>query len=195
MSRTTRFKLLYVGLLVVLGALALIILSSLNWSYGAVAVVVVILLIPGRVQGHFYRDLFKGRRLVEAGRYNDSIQHSERFLREVRRRPGLKRLIWFAGVIYTDDPEAMALSNIGVAHLEAGRFDAAETTLREALRVDPEYPLPLYNLAVLFEASGKHEEAVGFFQNAAALGYQRDGFDQVVHRAGSILARIEGGVR
>lgn len=192
MKRTTQYKLRYVGTFVALAAAVVLIMSLIGWTVPALIAVSVVLLIPGRVQGHYYRDLFTGRRALEAGDVDASISRTERFLAAVRERPGLKSLIWLGGVIYTADPEAMALNNLGAAHMEAGRLGVAEARFNDALRVDSLYPIPLTNLAVLSEVAGDRAEAERYLREAEAHGYTGGSLDRVIQQSGRILAKVEG---
>ena len=192
MKRTTQYKLRYAVTFVALAAVVVLILSLIGWTVPALIAASVVLLIPGQVQGHYYRDLFSGRRALEAGDIDASISHTEQFLAAVRERPGLKSLIWLGGVIYTADPEAMALNNLGAAHMEAGRLDAAESAFNDALRVDPLYPIPFTNLAVLSEVAGNRAEAERYLREAEECGYTGGSIDRVIQQSGALLAKIEG---
>lgn len=192
MTRTTRYKLRYAATFAALTASVLLALWIVGLSTPAVIIATLLLLIPGRIQGHYYRDLFAGRRAMEAGDVEGSMVYTERFLTTIRKKPGLKSLIWLGGVIYTADPEAMALNNLGAAHLESARLGAAESAFRAALDADPLYPIPLTNLAVIREAGGDRAGAEDCLRQAAAYGYTKTALDRIVHRAGALLSRVEG---
>lgn len=51
-----------------------------------------------------------------------------------------------------------AWTNLGVAHLDCGDIESAETTLRHALEINPENPEAHYNLAWLLLLTDRHEE-------------------------------------
>lgn len=179
-TRTAKYKLRYMATFAALLATALVGMALAGWTMPAVVIVSLVLLIPGRLQGHFYRDLFTGRRALEAGDLDASRTHTERFLTTIREKPGLKSLIWLGGVVYTADPEAMALNNLGAAHMEAGRLDAAESGFRGALDVDPLYPIPLSNLAVLSEVKGDRTAAERYLREAEEQGYTGSNLDRVM---------------
>ena len=191
MNRTTRYKL---GALLVLLALA----AGAWWLVGSggglmsLIAFALILMIPGRLQGHFYRDLFRGRRLLAEGKLEASLEHSERFLATVRRRPGLKPLLWLGWSVYTPDVEAMTLNNIGAACLSLGRLEAATKAFEEALRIDPQYPIPFFNLAVVRQVQGDSAEAARLQEKASKLGYTQGSTDRLVQSAQAVLARVEG---
>ena len=190
-TRTLKYKLAHAAVLV--GCVALVMLVALL-SHHPVAVLLVTLafLVPGRVQGYFWRSFFRGRRALGAGQFDAAIEHFEGFLDQLNRRPWLKSLVWLAGAIYTRDIEVMALNNIGAAHLQLGHWDDAAESLERARGKDPESPLPYFNLAVLAQATGNEEEARRLLARASEFGYRRTSVDRLVHAAGAVLARVEG---
>ena len=56
-------------------------------------------------------------------------------------------------------PEARVYFNLGDAVARQGRPEEAERLYREALRLDPGYAKPYYNLALLYEGQGRRGEA------------------------------------
>lgn len=192
MSRTTALKIGYVVALLVLALIAGGAIWALGGSITAFLVVALLFLVPGRIQGIFFRDLFRGRRLLAEGDVAQSIAASQQFLAQVRNRPWQKNLIWLAGTLYTTDVEAMALNNIGTAHLHSGEFEQAQRCFREALALDGQYPLPLHNLAVIAEIALDREQARELFAAARDRGFANSSMDQVVSAAQALLASIEG---
>ncbi|HEX2209332.1 MAG TPA: hypothetical protein VHG93_16765 [Longimicrobium sp.] len=191
MSRTTRLKLAYplamgAGLA---GSVALMTVGSGGWGLLAAGI---LLLVPGRIQGAAYRDFFRGRRLFAEGRAAESIPYFERFLERIRRRPALKHLVWLQWAAYTTDIEAMTLNNLGGAHIHLGDTEAAKGFLNEALRVDPRYPMPYYNLYLIATARGDDAEAERMLAGAHRLGFTGGRVDQALQHAGTALARLEG---
>lgn len=191
-NRTTRLK---IGYLVALAALAVVsgsaVIAARAGMLGVVAVTV-LLLVPGRVQGFYYRDLFTGRRLLDAGRFAEAVSHLERFLESIRLNPRREMLLWLSWSVYTPNVTAMALNNIGIAQLNLGDLDSAEVTLARALDVDPLYPLPHFNIAVIQEMRGNHAGAVRALKTAQELGYSGGTIDAVISKSQSLLARVEG---
>lgn len=192
MNRTRRYKLGYLVAICTVGALAWWLFASMGQTTTAFLLVVVVLIVPGRFVGYFYRDLFRARRLLEAGRVEESAEHSRLFIEYVRRHPRLKRLIWLSWPIYTPDPEAMAWNNLGIARLQTGNFASASEAFRTALELDPEYPLPHYNQAMERTLAGDQVGAARCLEQAIRLGYRRTTIDQVLHAAAAVLARLEG---
>jgi tetratricopeptide (TPR) repeat protein len=191
-TRTFVRKLQYVaivavGLVVTYGLLLWY--QAPSWVWVATAVV---LLVPGRIAGHYYRDLFTGRRLMDSRRVAEAVPFFERFLERVRGRPWLRRLIWLSAGIYTVDVEAMALNNLGASYLELGDLDRVEAPLRQALAIDPDYPVPYVNLALLAEARGDLEAAAVASTVAKRLGHNDTRIDRLIRDAASTLAVVEG---
>jgi len=192
MTRTTRYKVAYGVLVAVLGGIAVVVLNAFSYSLAAVLVTALVLMIPGRIQGHYWREFFQARRLIADRRWREAEPLFQHFLDRVEREPSLKRFIWLGYGVYTRDIAAMALNNLGVCALEEGRFGAAETHLNRAAMLDLEYAVPHFNLAIVYQALGKTEAAQRAWSRSQELGYRRTPIDLVVHKAGEVLARIEG---
>ena len=192
MSRATLLKLVYPVLAVLLlaGSIALMTVGDGGWGLLAFFF---LLLVPGRVQGAVYRDLHRGRSLYGEGKFAEAIPCFERFLARIRRRPALKLLVWLRWTAYTASVEAMALNNLGSAAIGLGDLEAAEEWLRQALRVDPRYPMPYYNLAVVAQARGDDAETERLLGEASRLGFTGGRFDQALQQAAQRLAHAEGG--
>jgi len=191
-SRTQRSKLLYLLTLGALSAIAFAVLAITGWSRLAIVATVALLFIPGRVQGHFFRSFFRGRRLQATGDFQGAIAKYEEFINAIERHPWIEKLLWLSWSIYTVDVGAMTHNNIGACQLELGQLEAAEASLHRATELDAQSPLPHYNLAVLAEVRGQREAAEREYAIAKSLGYKRDSFDRTIQAAGIILARLEG---
>lgn len=151
----------------------------------------ILYLLPGRIQGIFYRNHFKGRRYLELQKLEESILASETFLEEIKVKPWLKKLIFLSWGIYSLDIEAMTLNNLGAAQLEQGDLEKARKTLLDALTLDPLYPIPHVNLAILAMVY-KDEGTMNYhIAQAETLGYLGTSIDKIVERAQSIYAKFE----
>ena len=193
MNRTLRSKLLYVCALAMLGGIVVTLVTFSPFDKRLVLIVAaVVLFIPGRIQGLVFRDHFRGRRLMDAGQLESGIDHFERFLSQLRKQPWKKQFTWLAWGIYSWDIEAMTLNNLGAALMNIGQFDAASDRLKEALRVDPKYPVPYFNLAVLASAQGDEAQACVQISRAESLGYARTPMDRVIQMGQTVLANMEG---
>lgn len=192
MSRTTKYKLTH--LLLIGGGVGTFAATYVHFRppVPIVILVVVLFLLPSRIQGLFWRDFFRGRRLLDMGDTQSATVHLLRFLEQLRERPGLRHLIWLSGSAYTRDVEAMALNNLGAARMQQGDFAAARTAFEHAIRRDSEYPLPFFNLAQLARATGQKEDAEKYLLRARALGYSQVMPDRLLSSTGALLARIEG---
>ena len=171
MTRTARYKRTYFLTLAVLSTLVLVVAFVTRRPVPVLAGAALVFLIPGRVQGWLWRDFFRGRRLLSAGRPGEAVVLFERFLETLRLHPGRRRAVWLAGSAYTRDIEAMTLNNLGIAHMLAGRLDEAEARFREASRLDGLYPLPHAGLADLAVRREQPDEARRQAERAMALGF------------------------
>ncbi|MES9969026.1 MAG: tetratricopeptide repeat protein [Candidatus Thiodiazotropha sp.] len=150
-----------------------------------------LLLLPGRIIGYQWRDLIAGRRLLDSGRHAEAITLFERFLADIRGKRWLKTLIWLAPSLYTTKAEAMTLNNLGVCQLELGDFETAQAHFEHALSIDPKYPMPHYNLAILEMYQDRPESSERHLSEAVRLGFKRGSMDKVIQKSKSIYARME----
>lgn len=86
----------------------------------------------------------------------------------------------------------MLANNVGACELATGDFAQAEQHLKNALSLDPGYPLPYFALAVLAHARGETERADHLLNEAATRGYRGGTRDRMIALAGSLLASVEG---
>jgi tetratricopeptide (TPR) repeat protein len=192
LTRTRRRKLLYLATVVIGAGVVVGVIALFNLRWPLVFGLAVMLLLPSRIQGYYWRAFFRGRHLMAVENYDAAIREFAYFLSLLDRRPWLERLIWLNGSIYTSSARAMTLNNLGAAELMLGHYAEAEHMLEAALRHDPEAPLPHFNLAVAAQAQQKGELAESHLRRAQELGYTRATSDQLVHQLGLLLARLEG---
>ena len=126
------------------------------------------------------------------GEIDSALEHFTSFAETVECRPWIKRLIWLSFGVYTTDIEAMTHNNLGACYLEQGEFTKAKTSLYRALEICPTYPIPYFNLALVYGFTKERREAVRCFQEAKRLGYDMSRFDQVLNSLSQGLANIEG---
>lgn len=191
MTRITGARIAFVVLLLALAVPTFVLIRWLDDPRYTVFVIVA-LLVPGRVQGVLLRDLFRGRRQLEQGDAEASIASTTRFLGQLDRRPWLRHAVWLAWSTYTHQLRAMALNNLGTAHLRSGRVDEAERWFDQALALDPLYPLPWFNRAIIAQVREDPDRASAAFAEARRLGFTGGSLDQLTQKAGDLLANIEG---
>lgn len=192
MSRTAKYKLFY--FLALFGILA-IVLSTFSYFKVSVPVIVIVaflFLIPGRIQGYFYRDFFRGRNLLTQQNFEDAIPHFEQFLQRIEKEPQLQQLSWLSGMIYTRSIKAMTLNNLGAAYLGLGKLQEAEDSFNQALKIDGLFPLPFYNLALVQQVLGEKQKALSLLEKARGLGLENNLADKFIQKSGELLASVEG---
>ncbi|HRI87997.1 MAG TPA: hypothetical protein PLJ47_09665 [Candidatus Hydrogenedentes bacterium] len=193
MNRTTRIKIGTLAFLLLLVALALLFAISVQGASIAVTIAIVLVaLVLGRVQGHLWREFFKGRRLMSQGHYAEALAHFDRFLAELESRKWLRHAIWLGWSVYTLRPDVMTLTNIGACDLLLGQFDESERALKEAIRRDPLAPLPHFNLAVLSQVKHQPDCRDEFLRRAQDLGYRGKWDDALIHEITNAYAKVEG---
>lgn len=143
------------------------------------AIIVVVLLLPGFIARRLLSDLLESRRLADRHDNLGGLAAAERFLAAQRERPWIRHAIWGAVGIYTLDPVAMAHNNAGVALLRLGRVDESQQSLEAARARDPAYPMPVFNLALVAYARGDFAEAEALGKLASEMGYPASGLDKL----------------
>lgn len=194
MNRTTLLKLATLTLVLIIASLAGFALYSLRVGTPLLVVIVVVFLVPGRVQGLLWREFFIGRRLFAHGQYTEALPHFERFLEQLKDRPSLRHAVWLGWSFYTLKADVMALTNLGACNLMLGRFDLAEPALKEAIRRDPLAPLPHFNLAQLHHARNEPKEAEKYLALSRKLGLRASWSAAAAQQAANAYAEVEGKV-
>lgn len=170
-SRILKIAIPLVYTALIAGSIALMTVGDGGW--GLLAFLLLVALIP--VQVAIARDYLVGWRLLFCGEPAQAVPHLEAFLARIRGTPRLRHLIWIVWPTHTSSLEAMTLNLLGAAVMTMGELERSETLLREALAVDPRYPVPYYNLSLLAAHRGDPAEAERLREEAYRLGYPRDG--------------------
>jgi len=192
MTRTARRK-AYYFLGVGLGALVLAwAIIELHFNVAQIVVLVVVLLLPGRVLGFFWRDQLSGLRLLRERKFEASAQHSRRFLETLAQRPWMRHMIWLGSGTYSRDPWSLALNNLGAAEISLGDMDNAKQHLEQSREADPENPLPYLNLGRLYLIAGEPARANEFLLKARSLGYSWKLSDKLIRATQARFAYTDG---
>jgi len=120
-----------------------------------------------------------------------ALGHFNSFLTTIRAQPWRKPMLWLSWSIYTPNVEAMTQNNIGSVHLNLGNLAAAEAALNAALSLDPQYPLPHANLALVSALRGDSSAVEHHLEAARKYGYKGAGLDRFISSSQSILAAVE----
>ncbi|MGH8564951.1 MAG: hypothetical protein ACREXW_13055 [Gammaproteobacteria bacterium] len=178
LTRTTKHRVQYAVLVCaavgVVGALGYGIQEVYpQWRIFVLVGIGLVLLIPGRVQQMYWKGFFRGQKLQLKNRHREALETFEGFLTILRERPGLRHLIWFSQWSYTRDVEVMTLNNMGVSAMTLRSMKQAEAYLKTAAELDPDSPLPYYNLAVLYYGLGDDAHGAANLVRAETLGYRK----------------------
>jgi len=191
LSRVTRYKIGYVIALALVCGVVLAAARAGRSEPWVVFTIVLVLLLPGRIQGLLFRDLFRGRRDLDRNSPESALGHFNSFLTTIRAQPWRKPALWLSWSIYTPNVEAMTQNNIGAAQLNLGNLDSAQAALNTALSLDPQYPLPHANLALVAALRADSGTAEHHLVAARRLGYKGAGLDRFVSKTQSGLAAVE----
>ncbi|MGH6635816.1 MAG: tetratricopeptide repeat protein [Gammaproteobacteria bacterium] len=178
MNRTTRNRIKQGALYLGAAGIAAGLFYMSGGSFYLFLVIIFALLVPGMIQARFWRDYLAGQSRIAQKKHLEAIVYFHRFLKMIRARPELKKLIWINARPYTRDVEVMTLVNLGVCHLWLNELKKADTALKEAAKLDPESPLPYYNLALLSQAKDDFAKALEYLDQAESLGFKRSSIAQ-----------------
>ena len=191
MTRVARYRISYLAVLALVTCGTYFAIRSTGNDRIAFAVAIVLLLIPGRLQGLLLRPLFRGQRQLAQGRPKSAVREFEAYLAMLERQPWRKWALWLGWSLYTPSARAMGLNNLGVARADLGDEVAARQAWESASVIDPLYPGPRANLAALAAASGDAKSATELLLQAKHLGYTGGSLDQATHRVQQLLAAVE----
>jgi len=191
-SRTAYYKFYYFGIVIGVPILLITSVALFHLSRNWVGLAVALLIVPGRILAYFWRDLLRGLQLLNAKRFEESIQHTEAFLQEIDRRPWIRHMIWLGSSSYSRNPKSLAYNNLGAAELGLNRLDSARAHLQAAIREDSLNPLPFHNLALLAKKEGNTEEATHMHGAAYQRGLTFGNTDKIVMASQKRLATRAG---
>jgi len=191
MTRVARYRIGYLVLLAFLAGGTYFAVRAAGNDGVALAAAIVLLLIPGRIQGLLLRPLFRGQRDLAQGRAADAMRQFEAFIALLERQAWRRWALWLGWSLYTPSAKAMGYNNLGVAHADLGNESSARQAWECALAIDPLYPVPYANLAALAAADGSIEQATSLLVRAGQLGYTGGPLDQATHRVQQLLAAVE----
>ena len=179
MNRTTKYKLKHAAVIVAVAAFLLGFVYVTKGSFWMFLGIVAIILFPGRLQAYLWKDYFKGQQFQRRRNHLEAIVHYQRFQKLLKERPERKELIWMTAGIYTRDVEVMNLVNLGVCHLWMSELKDCERCLSSAAKLDPESPLPYFNLSLLFQAKKAYARALKQLDKAEELGFKRSSVEKI----------------
>lgn len=94
MTRVARYQISYLVLLALLAGATYFAIRATGNDRIAFAVAIVLLLTPGRIQGLFFRPLFRGQRDLAQGKASDAARQFETFIALLERQPWRRWALW-----------------------------------------------------------------------------------------------------
>ncbi|MBN1900129.1 hypothetical protein JW926_02235 [Candidatus Sumerlaeota bacterium] len=190
MKHITKYNLAYLVSILVLFGLSVVTGAYFKKPAIPVLGLSVLLLFPGAIQRFYWHEFFLGRRLILLGKLHEAKEHFDKFLDQLQTYPWLKKLIHLRWTAYTGSIEAMAWSNLGMIHINRGEIDSAETAFLKASGVDPDYPVPFFNLSLIALLKDNQDDARRLWQKARDLGYRKGNFEQMLELAKNVKRTI-----
>lgn len=146
----------------------------------------VVAILPGRIVSFFWKDFFRGKRLMKYGEWAGASHCFEGFLEKVERVPSLKWLMFFSYGLYSFKVEAVALTYDAHCLLHLKDFEAAARKLERALAIDTQYTAAYRASAALAVLRGSLSQAELFYEKALRYGEPRAvPFDEFRHQVES----------
>jgi tetratricopeptide (TPR) repeat protein len=151
-------------------------------SPGTVPAVAIVMLSAWCASVILGRDFFRGRAAMAARQYEEAIGSFDRFVANVSSPRGrIFKALWIG--LYTSDPVAVALNNIGACYLGMRELDRALAPLEHALRRDAAYAIPHANLAILYRLLEDLARSNEHAASAVRLGYKASVLDATLRKA------------
>ena len=173
MTRPVKSKILYAIVLAGLLGIAYIAGRQFNFQPNALLVMALCILAPGRITSYCWREFYAGHRLMQKGEYEKAKGQFESFLGKTQSSPWLKKLIFFKWGFYTWDIEAMTLNNLGSSSLSMDEVESASQYFNAATTLDPLFPMPYVNLAIISYAKGDDEQCERLLAQSRSLGFSQ----------------------
>lgn len=149
--------------------------------------------IPLALRRTTFKHFHLGTRAMSADRWDEALEHFDRFLDQIRAHRPARPLLVLGG--FQQDPKAMALINMGVCELRKSRAQVATVYFQQAALTEPEYALAHFNLGIGFLAANLQLEAARAFQEAERRGYGRSklnkGFGAIASAVRATLGQSE----
>lgn len=147
-------QLLWTSLIVVLILLAFVVYSWLD-SRGPET--------TSASKGVSPREASKHEALLDA---KDLYDRARRFQKSGRSREARR---FYQKALTLDPHNIHAVNNIGVTFLQERNFTEARKSFEDALRLQPDYVDPYYNLACLYAIQGKTKKGLDYLKRAVSL--------------------------
>jgi len=174
MSRTTRYRLIYMLALSAVVVAVARAFAAMDDSKGVIIVLGFVLLLsigwPLRLR-QAWPEYWDGMRLLSDGRARAAAVQFEKFLERLRQQPSLRRWMWLLPSAQSRSIEALTLNRLGDARLAHAEFHESQVAYEAALKIDPQYATPHYNLAVLAGLFGYMDEALEHLAEARRCGH------------------------
>jgi len=178
------------SLVIIILTLGIVTFIGIRFGWIYTIIIGVIFLVPGRFQNYYYRDFYSARKLLISKNFEESIELFNKFLEYVQSNPKIKILDYLSLGIYTRDIEAMTYNNIGVGLLHLSNCYESEEHYKKAIAIDPAYPLPHYNLAIVWIIKNDNVTAKKHFKVSEQLGFKGSSFDKFVIKAKDLYSDL-----
>jgi tetratricopeptide (TPR) repeat protein len=185
-----RFRKLAYPILLILALAAIGALLWFWWHPLTLILISLLLLAPGRVGAYLLKPLYASRALQARAQFKEAERNATEAIRQLEQQPWRGFALLTAYPVYTLSALAMAHNNLGAARLEQGELELASDAFEAARSIDPNYPIPVYNLALVAALQGR-PEVQSLLADAARMGFSNDGFDRQLSQLADRFAAVQ----
>jgi tetratricopeptide (TPR) repeat protein len=157
---------------ILLGAFAYV-TTQFTLRFQELFVLALAAILPGRIVSFFWKDFFRGKRLMKYGDWAGASRCFERFLEKIEKSPSLKWLMFFSYGLYSFKVEAVALTYDARCRLHLKDYETAAQKLERALTIDTQYTAAYRTSAALAILRGSSSQAESFYEKAVQCGEPR----------------------
>ncbi|WGM38020.1 ATP-dependent Clp protease adaptor ClpS [Caulobacter sp. NIBR1757] len=124
--------------------------------------------LPYLLHRHLPTELRRGQLALAREDYAVAQAHTQRFLDQLARWPGLNGFIRLGLPLGSGSPRVIALTSLGHAAFKTGELEEADRRLAEALRLDPESVWGQFLMALVCFERSRNDEGRAWMARVAA---------------------------
>ncbi len=191
MHRSTRRAIFY-GFIFTVLLMVVTFLSTVffpQYLFVAGTVMIVIAIIPNRLQNYFYKEFYQGRLHISKKQYYEAVKRLTNFSERLEKEKKLIKWEKFMINLATPSIKALTYNGLGAAHLMSGNIQEAEKNLQKAIESDALYATPHYNLALISFSKGLDGKGKTFYDDAIRLGAHVVPLDEAKKQARQVVQK------
>ena len=189
-QNTLKYCFMSVVYLMVITFISVVFARTPAMSFLLAAVLILIAFLPNRIQGFKFRDFYNARNVMSKRNYKDSTEQFEAFLKKLKKDPSLQKYEKFMININTKSILALTENSLGASYLMMGDLSKAEEHFEEAIKADPMYATPHYNLGLVSFARRQDAKGKEYYDKARALGLRVNDMNEVKEQVKQVMKKV-----